>query len=333
MGRAWRREILPYLAQLAKGLDASLVLLSVIDPESVSTVSGLGPATGGRGLVAGDVTSAKVEAAVRADDYFQDRSPAVAHESGGPYATQAYDRAESDAMHWLEVVAAQLPEEGIPIVVVSFGRPAEEIVRVARSRDLIAMATHGRGALSRGLLGSVTDEVVHTSSLPTLTVRPDRAMVYEDRDATVSSILVPLDGSTLAETVLPYVEELALRLELKVTLVRAVQHAPVYADGLVFEAGTDASSEAESAAVEDLTRTATNLREKGLNVEWKLLRGSPSRSIVDLARATPQDFIALTTHGHTGMTRWLLGSVAEALVRSAGDPVLIIPPGPLGGEE
>ena len=91
-------------------------------------------------------------------------------------------------------------------------------------------------------------------------------------------------------------------------------------------------AEAEAAAVEGLSHTAAILREKKLNVERKLLTGGASSAIVDLARKTPKAFIALTTHGHTGMTRWLLGSVTEALVRSAREPVLIIPPGPPGGE-
>ena len=90
---------------------------------------------------------------------------------------------------------------------VSSGSPAEDIVGVADNQDcdLIAMSTHGRSALARGVLGSVTDKVVHSTNIPVLTMTYERAETYHDPKSALTRVLVPLDGSPLAETILPYV--------------------------------------------------------------------------------------------------------------------------------
>ena len=78
---------------------------------------------------------------------------------------------------------------------------------------------------------------------------------------------------------------------------------------------------AESEATEYLKAVAGRL-----DVQYRLLLGDPTPSLVEFARETPHDIIAMSSHGRTGVARWSLGSVAESLVRAIGDPVLIIPP-------
>jgi nucleotide-binding universal stress UspA family protein len=190
------------------------------------------------------------------------------------------------------------------------------------------MSTHGRTAIGRGILGSVTDKVVHSASVPTLTITPERAEAYWQAGEAMSKIMVPLDGSQLAEESLPYVIKIARALSLKVIMVRVAKVGGIYsayADGYPYVGSLDLEKEIEDDAIEYLKTVATRLRAAGLEVEWKLLRGNPTAAIVDLARETSQDIVALTTHGRSGFTRWILGSVAEGLIRASGDPVLVIP--------
>jgi nucleotide-binding universal stress UspA family protein len=102
----------------------------------------------------------------------------------------------------------------------------------------------------------------------------------------------------------------------------------VYTDGYPYPGSTDLEAEVEAEAIDYLKAVTDNLTEKGLNVNWKLLRGNAAATIVELARDTPHDLVAITTHGRSGITRWVLGSVTEKLVRASGDPVLVIPPPP-----
>ena len=113
---------------------------------------------------------------------------------------------------------------------------------------------------------------------------------------TMSKIVVPLDGSPLAESVLPYVEHLAGKTSLEVILARPVQVGAIYySNGGVVPVNLE--QELESEAIEYLKGVAQRLRGKGLTVQWRLLRGHPGMTIVDLARETPQNIVAVATHG------------------------------------
>ena len=317
--------VLPYVSALTRGLNVPLVLLTVLDPAAVEVPvpARPGPRDKPEFWMAGPFMVTKPSA-----------------ESGGPYRYQLEEMAQEKAEAALKMVSERPTMEGIEVdVVASFGSAAEEIVQVADREgcDLIAMSTHGRATLGRAVLGSVTDKVIHSSNVPVLAITPERARVYWTDGVAMSKIMVPLDGSELAETVLPYVEELAQALSLEVILVRAVKlggfhggfygpqpYDPYIAHGVL-------EAELEQSAVEYLEGAAAGLRAKGLNVHWRLLKGPHAQDIVESARETPQDIIALTTHGRSGFTRWWLGSVAETLVRASGDPVLVIPPKKVSG--
>jgi nucleotide-binding universal stress UspA family protein len=238
--------------------------------------------------------------------------------------------AEEAARARLVAVVERLGKEGVNAEYrLTSGKPAERIAEVAESEgcDLVAMSTHGRSAIGRGIMGSVTDKLVHIGHLPILTMTPDRARDYWKEGVEISRVMVPLDGSPVSESVLPYVEELAARLSLEVVLVRVAKLASmIFSEALPQSGGANLDAEIETEATEYLKGVARRLSDNGLNVQWKLLSGSPAVAIVDLARETPHDLIAMATHGRSGVTRWVVGSVAEAVVRASGDPVLIIPP-------
>ena len=201
----------------------------------------------------------------------------------------------------------------------STGKAAEEILRVANDEGcgLIAMATHGRNLVGRALLGSVTDKVLHASEVPVLVITPEKAQEHHgSEEPLLSSVVAPLDGSELAERSLPHVENLAQTLSIGVVLLRVVTGT---------YPATYPLEELERQAARYLDTVARRLRDRDLKVTTQVLRGAPGLAVAEFARFNPQSIIVITSHGRSGITRWLMGSVAEALVRSSGDPVMVIP--------
>jgi len=146
--------------------------------------------------------------------------------------------------------------------------------------------------------------------------------------ATLKSIIVPLDGSKRAETVLPPAIDLAKKLSLEIVLTRAYQ-IPMSTYG-----GADAAYIPNHDALLTLVREeaaayleakVNELKQNGIEkVSSILLVGSGADEIIDLARNTPDNLIAMCTHGRSGVKRWALGSVTEKVVRHSGDPVLVV---------
>ncbi len=146
-------------------------------------------------------------------------------DSLGPGAEVAVDPVTADtrARDYIRRLIGRLSEDGVDAKAwVSSGEPAEQIVGVAEHHgcNLIAMATHGRTVLGRGILGPVTDKVVHSATIPVMTIQPEAARERVP-DRPISRIVVPLDGSELAETALPHVEALAQAMSVEVLLVVA----------------------------------------------------------------------------------------------------------------
>jgi nucleotide-binding universal stress UspA family protein len=195
-----------------------------------------------------------------------------------------------------------------------YGKPAEVIVERAKSDPacLIAMATHGLSGIRRWLLGSVASKVVQTANNPVLLIRPD-----ENRDpasqAQLKTIFVPLDGSSVAEKIFPHVITLAKKMALEVQLLRvyALPLDPyVVGDGL-YVGDLPQRREAIRQEVESYLDTKTQeLRSEGLREVTSLaIEGDPASEIIDLACRTPNNLIAMSTHGRGGVGRWVLGSV------------------------
>ena len=300
--------ILPCISQLARGLNAKTTLFTVVDPDTIEV-------------------SPRRETRVRAERSFVS-SPA----SRGGNFSQRLDRVERAIGEYQRSVAERLDGGGVDgDSKVAVGSPAEEIVRVAGEEryGMIAMSTHARGAVGRGILGSVTDKVVPSSPVPVLTIRPEEAEKYWQEGETIGTLVIPLDGSHLAENVLPYAEELARKLSLKCILAHAVGFGAPPVPAQFYESSTASEEEElEKEVAGYLAETVNTLSAKGLDVTWRVHKGRAANFIVDLARETPQSIVALTTRGNSGVTRWILGSIAEKVVRSSGGPVLIVPGDP-----
>jgi nucleotide-binding universal stress UspA family protein len=216
------------------------------------------------------------------------------------------------------------------------GDPAEQILRVAKDLGVgfIVMTTHGRGALRRWAFGSVTDEVTRTSPVPVFVVRP------RDGDTGIAPIIqrviVPLDGSPLAEEALPTAMSLARRLHVPAHLVTAIDVTKILPVEVMPTGIFDASLyeetvvQLEAGATAWLTQAAEQLQHEGVAATWAILRGSPFLAITDAVK--PGDVIVMTSHGRGGAKRWLLGSVAEKLVREGSVPVVLVPVGERNNE-
>lgn len=145
-------------------------------------------------------------------------------------------------------------------------------------------------------------------------------------------VLVALDGSELAERVLPHVEALAQKFDSHLVLVRAVARQGPLASG--HEVGpttvgrlmdpTPESQVFEEEAERYLRALADHLRHRGYHVDYEQVEGPAGQVILDRARALGADLIAMTTHGRTGLGRLVLGSVAEEVVTHAPCPVLLV---------
>lgn len=146
-------------------------------------------------------------------------------------------------------------------------------------------------------------------------------------------ILVPLDGSTLAEAAIPHAIGSARCFGASITLLRIATAIPATtAIDPLTATGADAvlaleSVEAtEQEAVDYLASVASRPEFQGIDVQTEVVRGSAAMEIVRRARAGDVDLIAMSTHGRTGLSRMVFGSVADQVLREAGIPILLIRP-------
>jgi nucleotide-binding universal stress UspA family protein len=218
--------------------------------------------------------------------------------------------------------------QDIPIDVVLLDGPVAAALgdhAQAAGVDLIVMSTHGRGALGRVWLGSVAAALVRQAPAPILLVRPQKALTGPAHEPVFRHMLVPLDGSPLAEQALEPAITLGTLFQARYTLLQALdpliaEHThPPYAVGL--DRGLLADVKENATAY--LECVAARLRAQSLYVETSLVVGPPALAIREYARAHAVDLIAMATHGHRGVSRLLLGSVTDAVVHTADVPVLL----------
>jgi nucleotide-binding universal stress UspA family protein len=204
------------------------------------------------------------------------------------------------------------------------GLDAEGILERVRAAppDLIVLATHGRGSVGRFFLGSVADALIRQAGVPVLVLHTREEPARLLPEPHVDTVLVPLDGSALAEQVLAPAAALARLLEAHCVLLRVIEPPAEWTGGAQASAGGQ-----EAAARQYLDRLAGPLREQGLRVQTRVaVSRHAAEAILEAARGLDHVLIALATHGRGGATRMLLGSVADSLVRGTSCPVLVYHP-------
>lgn len=219
---------------------------------------------------------------------------------------------------------------------VVMGHAAEEIARYAdgNDMDIIMMATHGRSGIGRWAIGSVADKVLHASRVPVWLIRAGVAseVAYDTRPR--RTILVPLDGSEVAESVLPHVEALAIQSHFELTNVvvfRVCEYAVVPDDASGESSGWETGlrreiSQAKRSAEKYLAKVEERLAAAGIGVRSEVLVGQPADVIVDHANGRQLGLVAMATHGRSGLSRLAFGSVAEKTLRGLSCPLFLVRP-------
>ena len=191
------------------------------------------------------------------------------------------------------------------------GNPAVEIINFAGilGHKLIIMATHGRSGIGRWALGSVADKIVRSATnLPVMLIRGKEARSDMRQKRLLRKALVPLDGSIRSQAVIPYISQLAAKLDMELTLVQVVQkdnHEKAYAESY-------------------LQTQCTELEQQGITANYMVEKGSPADEVVNLADELPFDLVAMSTRGKNGIEGWALGSVAQKVLLAGSTPLLLM---------
>jgi nucleotide-binding universal stress UspA family protein len=193
---------------------------------------------------------------------------------------------------------------------------------------VIVLCTHGRGGMARAWLGSVADRLLRQSPVPILVVHPATGAPDLDHEPRLRHLLVPLDGSSLAEQALDPAVWLGRLTGAHLTLLRVVE--PVvrgfYVDGTQPSVDVEAEEAAWRYAADYLADVAQRLREQGVTVATEAVVGRPAAAILEAAGRDAIDLIAMATHGHGMTARMLVGSVADKLIRGAQMPLFVTRP-------
>jgi nucleotide-binding universal stress UspA family protein len=212
---------------------------------------------------------------------------------------------------------------------VLYGGPADTILDYSKKHhvNLIVMATHGHSGLKRWWLGSVFEKVVSESVSPVLGIHSKYVREIDgDRTSTFRHILVPLDGSEIGEAALQDAEAVALKTGARIDLLHVIPEPHIIEARMLGTEFTDFVKAMHDAGEKYLNKVSSRLGERGIDVTMKILAGDPATKIVDQARHDKADLIAMSTHGRSGIARWVLGSVADKILHESKIPMWLVRP-------
>jgi nucleotide-binding universal stress UspA family protein len=224
------------------------------------------------------------------------------------------DLLRSRAEEYLHDAERRLTEQGARVkAMVVEGFAADRILETARNErvTLIAMSTHGRTGLARWVFGSVAEKVLRASAIPVLVVPSftgtgGEAFPTGARELPFRKILLPIAAADLSLEIVPAVIEFAQLFESRVLALNVCE-------------GPECA-----VPVHQMRQAYEQLRAASVPAEPHVKQGDPALQILDTCRDTGADLIAMTTHGHSGISRWVLGSVAEKVLRGANVPLLVL---------
>lgn len=202
--------------------------------------------------------------------------------------------------------------------------PAKEIVDYVGEYDidLVVMGTHGRQGINRLLSGSVSEEVVRQSSCPVFTVlgRDD-----PQPGPDIQSVLAPVDFSESARLGLAHAREFAVAYGASLDVLHVVEEA-VFPSVYGLDPITPYLPDVQERAREALERLTDDVVDGAVPTNLHVMTGYAARDLIDFADEHGTGLIAMATHGRTGLERFLIGSVAEKVIRSASCPVFTVKP-------
>ena len=321
-------KIIVWCKGVATALGSSLLLLAVVDPDEIERED-FGPGrdrperganpqdsilAGGK-LSTGTVFSGPVSVA----------SAGSTSPSTFPTGTQVIERRCEDVMKYLDGVAAELRATGFDVsTATAVGKPENEILNTAEDEnvELITMATHRGSMVARGILGSVTDRVLRSATIPVMTVHPGSQDGFGGKSGMPKVVIVPLDGSEISERAVEPALEIADTARSEVVFVRVIR--PIVDSGIEYHYYDNTDD--REVSLQYLSRFAEIADKTGLKARTHVLTGPPAVKIIEELQKYEGGLVVMSSHGSGGLTRWFVGSVADKVIRASRRPVLVIPP-------
>ncbi|MFE8071860.1 universal stress protein [Marinobacteraceae bacterium S3BR75-40.1] len=280
---------LPHAISLTKALGAQLVLMRVIQHEDTTT-------------------------------------------NGYPADPVAWEAVQAEADAYLDNMASRLGGLGLDAETITLeGEAVDQIIDYVRSdgNTLLVMTSHGVGGISHYMLGSVAHKSVLQAHVSFLLVRAFSDQCGPLEEYRYNRIVVPLDGSTRAECVLPAVEMLARYSEGNITLVSVVEaftkHFELPSDDARLPVLQELDSEQRLKAEQYLNGIGDRFRNEGLQVQSRVeVEESPVTTIWDLTRKDKTDLVVMAAHGHTCVNFWPLGALPLNALVYGESPLLVL---------
>jgi nucleotide-binding universal stress UspA family protein len=217
---------------------------------------------------------------------------------------------------------------------VEAGWPQESICNLVKTNDidLIVMASVSVSGLKVAkLLGSVADHVCRTVPIPVMLIRPQSLQQVKVGKSLINQILIPLDGSELSRMALPVGKQLAAKLNAGIVLFEMVHmivptgSAAGYADYVDYADYAKFTEIEEKRVRDELIALEKELREEGLTVTSNMTTGlNAAADIIEVGKRVGADLVVMSTHGRSGLSRWILGNVAEKVLRHGEIPLLLV---------
>lgn len=254
--------------------------------------------------------------------------PVFADEYAWVWPEGSREASKRQAAEYLASVVAKHANESVALrTILVEGDEAVAILDTAEAEevDMIVMSAFGYSGMSRWSMGSITEKVLHSAPCPVMVIRTEK---------TIREIVVILDGSSLAETTLDPALELACALDARVTLLR-VSRPPIPSEQLHYLqwAETELNERLEANMrngakqyLQEVANRYADMRPGGVPLQTVVAQGPAVEEILDYATEHGTDLIALSTHGRTGIRRWIYGSIAARVLRGSACNVLLVRP-------
>ncbi len=250
-------------------------------------------------------------------------------ESRSSEATHLYraylDHAQEVFQHGLTDYLAGYPKVHREILL---GRPADEILRYSgQSRiDLVVMASHGSSSKGPWVLGNIAAKVLRASAVPVLLVRNPADVEAVRQKKIIKRILLPLDGSETGKSAIQHAETLALVLDAEIILFQVLEPITGLAGFTAISSDLmeETRSRRKTLAMEYLRDVGKPLADRGVKIAERIAFGAPADEILDFARENTVDLIAISTHGRSGIGRWVFGSVTDKVLHGGDTAILVV---------
>ena len=238
--------------------------------------------------------------------------------------SRAIDIRAANVMDDLEIPWNGAPPDTLNIIEHAITAPSvgEGLVTYAKKHgiDLVVMGTHGRQGIQHMLMGSVAEHVVRHAPCPVFTIRHQ---VQTEPGASINHVLVPIDFSRHTHRVVQAATTLTREYQAQITLMHVLESVALPSAYGIEPQVTDTSL-VRSRVSDRLSQEVNYLKDQGLDASSRIRSGHPASEILTVAETTDIDLIAIGTAGRTGLSRFLMGSVAEKVVRQAPCPVLSV---------